>query len=124
MAYKIDKDERKIEYNEEKKQFYIEIDQVQVADPSNFVSMVGAWEKQLQNALKFVENEKASLEAAKQQCELQHNDTLKKVKKEIENLQTSIKSFTPALNKMKEVAPEVFKEANDKLEAMKNKKKE
>jgi len=116
MAYKIEKDERNITYDAERKQFMISIDQVQVADPSNFISMVKSWETQLGKATKFIEEEAKYLEAAKKEVDVKHADTLERVKKEKENLQSSIMSFSPALSLFKENHPDVFKKAMEKLE--------
>lgn len=115
MAYKIDKDERNIEYNVERKQFLINIDQVQSADPSNFISMVESWEKKLGNALSFVKNEQEILKGIIDKCEAQHKETLDGVKKEIENLKESVLAFNPALTDFKTNHPEEYKLAQEKL---------
>ena len=120
MAYEIAKDERKIEYKEGK--FNINIEQVQLADPTNYITMVEAWTDKLANPEKFVETEAEVFESAKNRMKLEHLQTIEKVKKEIENLKTSIESFAPALEKFKTDFPEEYKTEMEKVEELKKKK--
>lgn len=117
MAYVIEKDERKIEYKEDK--FYINIDQVQIADPTNFIAMVEAWREQKTKAEEFIVKDAEHLEAAKARVELQHKQTIDNVSKELANIKVSLTQFEPVLEKYKTDNPALYEEQKKKLEESK-----
>lgn len=107
MVYKIESDDRSVEFKEG--QFFVKIDQVQISDPSNFISMVESWKGKRENIKKFMETEAKSLEAAKGNVEKQHKVNVEQLKLEDENLQKSLEMFEPHLEKYKTDFPEEYK---------------
>jgi len=115
MVYKIESDKRNVEFKEG--QFYVNIDQVQVSDPSNFIAMVESWKGKRENIKKFMENEAKSLEAAKENVDKQHKTNIEQLKLEDENLKKSLEMFEPHLEKYKTDFPEEYKKDFDLVKA-------